>query len=81
MGKAGIPSIGFGPGDEAYAHSVMEQISLREVVDATGYRLLPAVLQGWFADDCKREVTGDGSVVLFTGPVKRQKVQITQDQD
>jgi putative selenium metabolism hydrolase len=46
MGKAGIPSIGFGPGDEAYAHSVMEQIPLREVVDATGvYALLPAVLR------------------------------------
>ena len=46
MGKAGIPTIGFGPGDEAHAHSVMEQISLSEVVDATGvYALLPFILR------------------------------------
>jgi putative selenium metabolism hydrolase len=45
MGKAGIPSIGFGPGNEAFAHTVREQVSLREVVDATGfYALLPALL-------------------------------------
>jgi putative selenium metabolism hydrolase len=45
MGKAGIPSIGFGPGNEAFAHTMLEQIPLREVVDATGfYALLPALL-------------------------------------
>jgi acetylornithine deacetylase/succinyl-diaminopimelate desuccinylase-like protein len=46
MGKAGIPSIGFGPGDEIYAHTVLDQIPLQEVVDATGfYALLPAFLR------------------------------------
>jgi len=44
-GKAGIPSIGFGPGDEIYAHRIDEQIPLDEVVDATAfYALLPAML-------------------------------------
>ena len=42
MGKAGIPSIGFGPGNEIYAHTVNDQVPLDEVVDATAfYALLP----------------------------------------
>lgn len=46
MGKAGIPTIGFGPGNEAHAHTVLDQIPLREVVDATGfYALLPVFLR------------------------------------
>jgi putative selenium metabolism hydrolase len=45
-GKAGIPSIGFGPGDEIYAHSVVEHIPLTDVVEATKfYALLPAMLR------------------------------------
>ena len=45
MGKAGIPSIGFGPGDEIYAHTVLDQVPLQEVVDATGvYALFPHYL-------------------------------------
>jgi putative selenium metabolism hydrolase len=45
-GKAGIPSIGFGPGDEIYAHSVDEHVPLADVVEATKfYALLPAVLK------------------------------------
>ncbi len=44
-GKAGIPSIGFGPGDEEFAHRGMEQVPLKEVVDATAfYALFPAIL-------------------------------------
>jgi putative selenium metabolism hydrolase len=44
-GKAGIPSIGFGPGDEEYAHTTLEQVPLDEVVKATEfYALFPAVL-------------------------------------
>ena len=44
-GKAGIPSIGFGPGDEIYAHSSNEQIPLDEVVAATEfYALFPQML-------------------------------------
>ncbi len=46
MGKAGIPSIGFGPGDEIYAHMVEDQVPLKDVVDATGfYAILPALIR------------------------------------
>jgi putative selenium metabolism hydrolase len=44
-GKAGIPSIGFGPGDEIHAHTVLDQVPLDDVVRATEwYALLPALL-------------------------------------
>lgn len=44
-GKAGIPSIGFGPGDEIYAHAVNEHVSLADVVEATKfYAMLPGYL-------------------------------------
>ena len=44
-GKAGIPSIGFGPGDEKFAHTSLEQVPLEEVVAATEfYALFPANL-------------------------------------
>lgn len=46
MGKAGIPSIGFGPGDEIHAHTVIDQVKLDDVVAATAfYALLPALLK------------------------------------
>ncbi len=45
-GKAGIPSIGFGPGDEIYAHRHDEHVSLNEVVQATEwYALFPKLLK------------------------------------
>ncbi|MFZ1598581.1 MAG: YgeY family selenium metabolism-linked hydrolase, partial [Anaerolineae bacterium] len=45
MGKANIPSIGFGPGDETTAHTVNDSNSLDDVVKATEfYALLPALL-------------------------------------
>ncbi|MBI3151505.1 MAG: YgeY family selenium metabolism-linked hydrolase [Chloroflexi bacterium] len=44
-GKAGIPSIGFGPGDEIHAHTIIDQVSLDDVVAATEfYALFPSVL-------------------------------------
>ncbi len=44
-GKAGIPSIGFGPGDEIHAHTVIDQVRLDDVVRATAfYAALPAYL-------------------------------------
>jgi acetylornithine deacetylase/succinyl-diaminopimelate desuccinylase-like protein len=44
-GKAGIPSIGFGPGDEKTAHSINECVSLADVIKATEfYALLPAFI-------------------------------------
>ncbi len=43
-GKAGIPCIGFGPGDEVTAHTVNECVPLDDVVKATEfYALLPSV--------------------------------------
>ncbi len=45
MGKANIPSIGFGPGDERHAHTTLDQVSLKEVlVSARFYAVLPLVL-------------------------------------
>ncbi len=45
-GKAGIPSIGFGPGDEKVAHMVNECVPLEDVVKATEfYALLPALIR------------------------------------
>jgi putative selenium metabolism hydrolase len=45
MGKAGIPSIGFAPGDEDTAHTTIDQVPLEDVVQATAfYAILPAVL-------------------------------------
>lgn len=44
-GKAGIPSIGFGPGDEIHAHTVIDQVPMDDVVRATEwYALLPGML-------------------------------------
>jgi len=46
-GKAGIPSIGYGPGDEVHAHTVLDQVPLADVVKATEwYGLLTAFLPG-----------------------------------
>jgi putative selenium metabolism hydrolase len=44
-GKAGIPSIGFGPGEEETAHTVHDSVLLNDMVKATEfYALLPALL-------------------------------------
>jgi putative selenium metabolism hydrolase len=46
-GKAGIPTIGFGPGDEELAHTHNEHIQLDDVVRATEwYACFPALLPG-----------------------------------
>ncbi len=45
-GKAGIPSIGFGPGDEIHAHTVLDQVPLEDVVQSTVfYALLPGMME------------------------------------
>ncbi|MBL8162290.1 MAG: YgeY family selenium metabolism-linked hydrolase [Anaerolineae bacterium] len=45
MGKAGIPSIGFGPGDEIHAHTVIDQVKLDDVVRSTEwYAFLPGLM-------------------------------------
>lgn len=45
-GKAGIPSIGFGPGDEITAHSILENVPLEDVVSSTEfYAYLPKMLK------------------------------------
>ena len=44
-GKAGIPSIGFGPGNEEHAHMMIEQVPLDDVVKSTEfYALFPMIL-------------------------------------
>ena len=45
-GKAGIPSIGFGPGDEETAHTVNDSVPLDDMVRATEfYALLPSLIK------------------------------------
>lgn len=45
-GKANIPTIGFGPGEEKYAHTVLDQVKLDDVIKATEwYSLFPAMLK------------------------------------
>ena len=45
-GKAGIPSIGFGPGDEETAHTVRDSVSLDDMVKATEfYAILPSLIK------------------------------------
>lgn len=43
-GKAGIPSIGFGPGDEETAHTNLDSVSLKDVVKATEFYALISYL-------------------------------------
>ena len=43
-GKAGIPSIGFGPGDEVTAHTVQDSVKLDDVVKAAVFYALVASL-------------------------------------
>jgi putative selenium metabolism hydrolase len=46
-GRAGIPTIGFAPGDEETAHTVQDSVSLEDVVKSTEfYAVLPALLVG-----------------------------------
>jgi putative selenium metabolism hydrolase len=45
-GERGIPTIGFGPGDERYAHTVLDQVPAAEVVAAARfYACLPLALE------------------------------------
>ena len=45
-GKHGIPCIGFGPGNEIYAHAPNEAIEIEHLVRASAfYALLPYVLE------------------------------------
>ncbi|MBM4161064.1 MAG: YgeY family selenium metabolism-linked hydrolase [Ignavibacteria bacterium] len=47
MGMHGIPCIGFGPGNEVYAHMATEQIAIEQLVRAMAwYALFPLVLTG-----------------------------------
>jgi putative selenium metabolism hydrolase len=47
MGAAGIPTVGFGPGEERYAHAADERILLDEVVRAAqGYARIAANILG-----------------------------------
>src|SRR5438874_2417764 len=47
MGKSGIPAIGFGPGEEHWAHTTLDQVPAAEVVQcADFYAMLPLFLEG-----------------------------------
>jgi putative selenium metabolism hydrolase len=37
MGIMGVPTIGFGPGDEAVAHSTSERVAIRHLIDAMAF--------------------------------------------
>jgi acetylornithine deacetylase/succinyl-diaminopimelate desuccinylase-like protein len=37
MGKLGIPTIGFGPGDEVHAHTVHDRCPVRDLTDAVAF--------------------------------------------
>ncbi len=44
MGMHGIPCIGFGPGNEIYAHMATEQIAIEQLVKAMAwYAMFPLV--------------------------------------
>lgn len=46
-GKVNIPSIGYGPGEERHAHTVLDQVRLDDVITAAAwYTLFPSVLLG-----------------------------------
>ncbi|MFO7631605.1 MAG: YgeY family selenium metabolism-linked hydrolase [Caldilinea sp.] len=46
MGKAGIPSIGFGPGEEETAHTTQDSVLLADVIKAAEfYAILPALIR------------------------------------
>lgn len=50
-GKLDIPCIGFGPGNEIYAHAVNEHVPLADVVEATKfYGLLPVMVKQEIGD-------------------------------
>jgi putative selenium metabolism hydrolase len=45
-GKAGIPSLGFGPGEERWAHTILDQVPADEVVKCSDfYAMLPLFLE------------------------------------
>lgn len=51
-GVAGIPTIGFGPGDEIYAHTALDQVPLEDVVQAAAfYALFPAIYRATLLEE------------------------------
>jgi putative selenium metabolism hydrolase len=45
MGQLGIPTIGFGPGEERFAHTVQDQVSIDQLVTAMAfYAVFPQIL-------------------------------------
>jgi len=58
MGLMGIPTIGFGPGEEEVAHSVGERIPIRHLVEAAQfYAAFPGIYSGQLRS---RELNADG---------------------
>jgi putative selenium metabolism hydrolase len=47
MGLMGVPTIGFGPGEEDVAHSVVERVEIRQLVEAAEfYAAFPLIFSG-----------------------------------
>jgi acetylornithine deacetylase/succinyl-diaminopimelate desuccinylase-like protein len=47
MGLMGVPTIGFGPGEEEVAHSVNERVPIRDLVEAAQfYAAFPMMFAG-----------------------------------
>jgi acetylornithine deacetylase/succinyl-diaminopimelate desuccinylase-like protein len=47
MGLMGVPTIGFGPGEEDVAHSVVERVPIRHLVEAAEfYAAFPLIFSG-----------------------------------
>jgi putative selenium metabolism hydrolase len=63
MGKLGIPTIGFGPGDERYAHTVAERCPVQDLVDAVAwYAGFPAEFARSTEAEAVLAVNGSGEV-------------------
>ena len=70
-GVAGIPAIGFGPGDEATAHTALDSVPIQEVRDSADfYATLPLAL-----DDLKDET--DVVHLPLTPPAPRPSARLT----
>ena len=67
MGKLGIPTIGYGPGDERYAHTVAERCPVQDLVDAMAfYAAFPAEFAA-SAADVDSESRGAASGAALSG--------------
>ncbi len=54
MGRLGIPTIGFGPAHEVYAHSINDQVPVEHIVKAAAvYAMFPEIFTKMLAEEIK----------------------------